>query len=454
MSNKIQIKRGAKANLPILDPGELALCTDTNEVFVGNNSNVQLAKQNDVTANTFKISTLENKILGRNYYAGTTSGSSTSYTASVVDKDYSSYFDNLTVTIVPHVDCGTSPTLNLDGLGALPIKNGSNSLSAGDLKANIPYVLVRIGNSFFIKLNSSSSSSSYVFKNFVKSHFLYTGATVPANLIGTSTIQYNNKVYVFGGNNAMGGNPFNTLRILDIQSNTWSLGQTLTLARYMSGAVLYKDKIYIIGGLGNSSSLISTIDVYDPNTNTYGTSITMPSGIYYAACEVYNDKLYIIGGSTGAGVKTSMIYDFISKTWSMGANMSVARYGMSHAVDPTSGKIYIVGGSGGNTLTEVYDCNTNTVTTLANLSNFNYFGTAQYYNGNIYCFYGCYSDSIFYNCCYIYSISNNSWTSQANNIMPDNRAYSSSCMLDNNVIFIGGYTSTGAYPNSTVVYTI
>ncbi len=36
MANKIQIRRGLKANLPSLDVGEPALCTDTKEVFVGN----------------------------------------------------------------------------------------------------------------------------------------------------------------------------------------------------------------------------------------------------------------------------------------------------------------------------------------------------------------------------------------------------------------------------------
>ncbi|WEG14017.1 GDSL-type esterase/lipase family protein [Pullulanibacillus sp. KACC 23026] len=39
--SKIQIKRGLKANLPILDDGELAFCTDTKEYFIGTiNGNV------------------------------------------------------------------------------------------------------------------------------------------------------------------------------------------------------------------------------------------------------------------------------------------------------------------------------------------------------------------------------------------------------------------------------
>jgi hypothetical protein len=36
MAQKIQIKRGLKANLPqMLSEGEFALCTDTQELFLG-----------------------------------------------------------------------------------------------------------------------------------------------------------------------------------------------------------------------------------------------------------------------------------------------------------------------------------------------------------------------------------------------------------------------------------
>lgn len=51
MVNKIQIKRGKKASLPTLSEGEMALCTDTNEVFIGNTSNVQLTTKNDIVNN-------------------------------------------------------------------------------------------------------------------------------------------------------------------------------------------------------------------------------------------------------------------------------------------------------------------------------------------------------------------------------------------------------------------
>lgn len=38
MSNTIKLKRGLKANLPALAVGELCLCTDTKELYIGTDS--------------------------------------------------------------------------------------------------------------------------------------------------------------------------------------------------------------------------------------------------------------------------------------------------------------------------------------------------------------------------------------------------------------------------------
>ncbi len=51
MANKIQVKRGLKANIPALNVGEPGFTTDTKEFFIGSVSgNVQLAKQVDLSA--------------------------------------------------------------------------------------------------------------------------------------------------------------------------------------------------------------------------------------------------------------------------------------------------------------------------------------------------------------------------------------------------------------------
>lgn len=48
MATKIQIKRGTKANLPALSPGEFGLTTDTEELYIGGNSgNIRLGKNGE-----------------------------------------------------------------------------------------------------------------------------------------------------------------------------------------------------------------------------------------------------------------------------------------------------------------------------------------------------------------------------------------------------------------------
>jgi hypothetical protein len=61
MANKIQIKRGLKINLPILDSGEPGFCTDTGEVFFGDGSaNHQVVMHNEYNANTILAAITDN----------------------------------------------------------------------------------------------------------------------------------------------------------------------------------------------------------------------------------------------------------------------------------------------------------------------------------------------------------------------------------------------------------
>ncbi|WP_238861035.1 hypothetical protein [Clostridium sp. YIM B02569] len=65
MSNKIQIKRGLKANLPILDAGEPAFTTDTKEFFVGDGkNNIEFAKQADLEVINNQVSDLNFQTAG------------------------------------------------------------------------------------------------------------------------------------------------------------------------------------------------------------------------------------------------------------------------------------------------------------------------------------------------------------------------------------------------------
>ena len=80
-----------------------------------------------------------------------TAGSSTAYTITL-NPAPSIYADGQQFTILPHVACGANPTFNVNGLGASTILNQDGSaISAGDILANKPVSLVRVGSNFFLR---------------------------------------------------------------------------------------------------------------------------------------------------------------------------------------------------------------------------------------------------------------------------------------------------------------
>ncbi|MEH7351660.1 hypothetical protein V7155_22890, partial [Gottfriedia acidiceleris] len=59
MAQKIQIRRGLKANLPLLDVGEFGFTTDTNELFIGSsNGNVLFINRNELFSLVIDLKTL------------------------------------------------------------------------------------------------------------------------------------------------------------------------------------------------------------------------------------------------------------------------------------------------------------------------------------------------------------------------------------------------------------
>ena len=137
---------------------------NTTETKIGH---IQLATVEEVTAGTEATKAvtpknlkteLNKKIDLTNYqrsggYA-VTSGTSIAY-AITLDPAPTAYADGQQFIINPHVDCGITPTLNVNGLGDLTIvKQDGSAISAGDIEANKPLSLVRVGSNFFIRSSS------------------------------------------------------------------------------------------------------------------------------------------------------------------------------------------------------------------------------------------------------------------------------------------------------------
>ena len=81
-------------------------------------------------------------------YINPTAGTSTAYTGDTTPA-LSAYSEGVGITIVPHVDCGPSPTFAWGALAAVPLfKQDGTAYLAGDMVAGKPYMFRYVGTSF------------------------------------------------------------------------------------------------------------------------------------------------------------------------------------------------------------------------------------------------------------------------------------------------------------------
>ena len=153
MANKIQIRRGLKANLPTLDVGEPALCTDTKEVFVGNTGgNVALINKEVMDSH------LENYVLQIPY--GAAGGSANTYTVTL-NPALKTYTEGIAIAVKINVSNTGAATVNINGLGAKSIRDPrGNTLPAGKLTAGSIYTLRYNGTNFILQGEGVSGNAT------------------------------------------------------------------------------------------------------------------------------------------------------------------------------------------------------------------------------------------------------------------------------------------------------
>ena len=153
MANKIQIRRGLKINLPSLDVGEPALCTDTKEVFVGNSGgNIALINKEAMDDH------LKNYTLQVPYAQA--AGSANVYTASL-NPALTTYTEGVAIAVKINAANTGASTININGLGAKSIRDPrGNTLPAGKLTAGSIYTLRYNGTNFILQGEGASGNAA------------------------------------------------------------------------------------------------------------------------------------------------------------------------------------------------------------------------------------------------------------------------------------------------------
>jgi N-acetylneuraminic acid mutarotase len=180
-----------------------------------------------------------------------------------------------------------------------------------------------------------------------------TANSLPAALDIAQVIVIKNKVYLLGGR----GRDWNSVSTVysatvnpDGTLDTWSLGSPLPVNLSNSQAVVIKDKVYLLGG-STDGSTVST--VYTADVNTDGTlggwtaATPLPSETQASQVIVTSNRVYLLGGERSwsylAKVYTALINpDGTLGTWTQAPNLPIG-IGYAQAVI-TKNRVYIIGG--------------------------------------------------------------------------------------------------------------
>jgi hypothetical protein len=180
--------------------------------------------------------------------------------------------------------------------------------------------------------------------------------SLPKTLRGHTSSVHNGRIYVVGGYDSV--NATNSVYVSVINTNgtlgSWVQTTSVPLRLYGHATVVYKNHIYVSGGLGTGGFqkkvYVATINAdgslsaWDTHSND-GQELTQAT--YGHAASVYNGRMYILGGLTASGevdtvYVTTMNADGTLTGWTSTTPLLQIRQG--HTASIHQGTIYITGG--------------------------------------------------------------------------------------------------------------
>lgn len=278
-------------------------------------------------------------------------------------------YAGIDVKIKLHVATGTSPTLNVNALGAKSLKDSDGSAFSGE--AGKIYRFDYDGTNFILssgggggKLNVYYGSTKptkfegvYLegaypinevrgeYEVFTQGSWSTIVAAAPAALTDAMAVSYGNYVYVIGGL-ISGVTSSSALYRYDTVNNAWATMASLPLGRSLGMAVIHNEKIYVFGGTATnaSNSASRTLYCYTISSNSWATLADMPEVKAQAAIAKIGSKVYIISGHNGSSnMASSYCYDIDTNTYTAIAAYPSAT--LNASADSIGTTLYVFSGS-------------------------------------------------------------------------------------------------------------
>ena len=139
-----------------------------------------------------------------------------------------------------------------------------------------------------------------------------------------SAIEYLDKVWLTGGIKDYTNvyKPLDSVEVYDpITDEKTSSPIKMMQARYEHKAVVFRKKLFIFGGRGESTKL-NTVEMFSPIANKFVMMAPMKITRSWFGCCRANNLVYIVGGRDEETVFNSVeVYDLENNTWSKGADL-------------------------------------------------------------------------------------------------------------------------------------
>ena len=142
-------------------------------------------------------------------------------------------------------------------------------------------------------------------------------------------VYYLNNIWIIGGceyDYDGRWNIINTVEVYDSISKEQVFARIkMNEARRGHKVIVYKDKLFVFGGLSQNHDLLNTVEMFSPATKKFVMMAPMKTARRNFACCRVGNFVYVISGSTH-GVKTNSveIYNLDSNTWTDGVDLPVS----------------------------------------------------------------------------------------------------------------------------------
>jgi len=180
--------------------------------------------------------------------------------------------------------------------------------------------------------------------------------SLPQNLTYSNSVTYNGFAYTIGGDNGVSlvNTVYSAPLNLDGTVGAWTATTSLPQPLSGSTSVVYNDYVYVIGGYNGSSPLLDTVYSaplnLDGTVGAWTTSVnTLPQTINDAISIAYDGYVYVMGGDNGSAQSTTVYSAPVNNgtvgAWATSAN--TLPQGLSYTSTITyNGYVYVIGGLG------------------------------------------------------------------------------------------------------------